>query len=304
MLFRDYLVKMQMIRKMTNAQLAEQITEVSGKVIDEAHVGKWLRGRQKPNKEYARAIATVFEKPFVEIWNMIQEERLISTHFSRLARYIGEDLDLLSIVDESARQLLESKSQDEKNATFMRLNYKNLTDIEWILSFDHDIYPTQSPVTRQIMQGWLKSENCLSFVLKFKGELKAFCVAIPISDKAFEEILHGRQDESDLSPDDIKIEFKNFYVYSNMADGAYYAGQMLARIAFLFNIYNMKRIGGLVVTDDEDRLCKKLGLSPVWVDSGFPTKFKPTTYFGDIETHEKLGQVIKNYKRYIEIIKS
>lgn len=304
MLFRDYLAELLAKKAMTNAQLANAIASQTGKIVDEAFISKWLRGRQRPNRENAKAIADTFDVSYESLWRMIQTERLISSNFSRLARYMGEDLDLVRIVDESARQLIESSSDAEKNATFMRLNYKNVSDIDWILSFDHEIYPTDFPVNKAVMQSWLKAENKLSFVLKLRSQLKAFCIAIPVEDTAFNELLQGKREEVDLSPEEIDIKFKNFYIYSNMAIGSYFAGHMLARIAFLFNIHNMNRIGGLVVTEDEDRLCKRLKLSRVWVDREFKASYKPTTYYGEIGKNLELTQIIKHFRRYIEIIKA
>ena len=302
MLFRNYFAELLVKSKLTNAELANLISKKSGKNIDESHISKWLRGRQYPSKENLHYIAEVFEIRFSNIWGMIQVEKNIRVKYSKFAKYLNEDLDLFQIIDTDSKQLIRIERKTDKNANCMRIFYKNISDINWILSFDHSIYPTKYPVTNKILQKWLKAEDKLSFVLKKRNEIKAYCVAIPVNDIAFEEILKGKKEEADLSADDINIKFRNYYIYSNMACSPYYAGCMLSHIAILFNKYKMNRIGGLVVTKEEDRLCKKLKLTKVWVDNEFPSKFKPTTYLGEYGKHVEFTLLIKQFDRFLDLL--
>lgn len=301
-MFRHTLATALADKSLTQAEFVDRIEGLKpGSKFNTSEISRYVTGKYCPRMDRARIMCEVLGLDFKRVWDEILLERGMNARMKRVAGFFSKDVELEEIINQDSTQLSQSERSESTNIRFIKLSPRNTEEIEFVLNFDRGIYPTSKPVTQSIMRNWLSEEDSFSFTLRSGKILRGYCVAFPLSASVFNQLLQGEIQESELPPSEINSRFKNLYIYSNMADSHLCAGMMLLKELLLFSEYGMEKIGGLVVSPEEDRLCQRLKLRKIWTDAEFPSAYKPTTYLGDPLENELLQYILMSYPRYFKL---
>ena len=72
-------------------------------------------------------------------------------------------------------------------------------DYRKILELDKKVYPTDSPVTQEIIGQWYQNNPEFGIMFEEKNEIKAMCVAIPLNKSGWNDLTKGKLPESGLN---------------------------------------------------------------------------------------------------------
>lgn len=76
-------------------------------------------------------------------------------------------------------------------------------DYELLLSLDKKVYPTDSPVTSEILDNWSKKNPEFGIVFEEDEKTKGLCIVIPLNKKGWEKLTKGELLESGLDAETI-----------------------------------------------------------------------------------------------------
>jgi hypothetical protein len=88
----------------------------------------------------------------------------------------------------------------------MEVRSINEKDYDLILRLDKKVYPTASPVTKDILAQWYQNNPEFGFIFQKNKKINGMCVAIPLNKKGWKQLISGTLAESDL---DSKTIFNN-----------------------------------------------------------------------------------------------
>lgn len=81
----------------------------------------------------------------------------------------------------------------------MEIKSINKKDYDLILRLDKKVYPTASPVTKEIIAQWYQNNPEFGFVFHKKNKINGMCVAIPLNKKGWKQLISGKLAESGLN---------------------------------------------------------------------------------------------------------
>jgi hypothetical protein len=90
----------------------------------------------------------------------------------------------------------------------MKENNKNLrpinsNDYKILLELDKKVYPTDTPVTHEILDSWYLNNPEFGIVFEDTSGLNGMCIAIPLTRDGWSRLVSGELTESDLGSDTI-----------------------------------------------------------------------------------------------------
>lgn len=98
-----------------------------------------------------------------------------------------------------------------KRRTLSRADYDKL------LELDAAVYPTDQPVTPEILDAWYQRNPEFGIVYEQDGELQGMCITIPLNKDGWQQLTRGEIEESDLDSttifDNHKDEAIGLHVY-------------------------------------------------------------------------------------------
>ena len=71
-------------------------------------------------------------------------------------------------------------------------------DYPLLLKLDKKVYPTDSPVTKDMLSRWYAKYPEFGLVYEENGEIAGLCAAIPLSESGWTKLIEGKLSESDL----------------------------------------------------------------------------------------------------------
>ncbi len=73
-------------------------------------------------------------------------------------------------------------------------------DYELILELDKKVYPTDNPVTSDILSKWYKKNPEFGMIFENEGsKIQGFCMAIPLNKRGWNKLVDGELSEADLN---------------------------------------------------------------------------------------------------------
>jgi len=73
-------------------------------------------------------------------------------------------------------------------------------DYELLLKLDRKVYPTDNPVTSEILSNWYKKNPEFGMIFEDdKGELEGVCISIPLNKNGWNKLINGKLSEADLN---------------------------------------------------------------------------------------------------------
>ncbi len=73
-------------------------------------------------------------------------------------------------------------------------------DYELLLKLDKKVYPTDNPVTSEILSNWYKKNPEFGMIFENdKGELVGMCITIPLNKNGWNKLISGKLSEADLN---------------------------------------------------------------------------------------------------------
>jgi hypothetical protein len=88
----------------------------------------------------------------------------------------------------------------------MEIRLINKKDYAFLLELDKKVYPTDSPVTKEVIEQWYQNNPEFGFIFHEKEKIKGVCVGIPLNKNGWEKLISGNLLESEL---DSKTIFNN-----------------------------------------------------------------------------------------------
>lgn len=88
----------------------------------------------------------------------------------------------------------------------MEIRLINKNDYSFLLELDKKVYPTDSPVTKEVLGQWYQNNPEFGFIFEEKGKIKGVCVGIPLNKNGWRQLISGNLLESGL---DSKTIFNN-----------------------------------------------------------------------------------------------
>lgn len=82
------------------------------------------------------------------------------------------------------------------------MKFRSITQKDYtkILELDKNVYPTDNPVTSEILDKWYKKNPEFGLIFENdKGNLEGVCITIPLNKKAWNKLISGKLAESDLN---------------------------------------------------------------------------------------------------------
>ena len=76
-------------------------------------------------------------------------------------------------------------------------------DYPFLLELDKKVYPTDSPVNKNILGKWFKNNPEFGLVFEDDGKIKGMCIAIPLNKNGWVKLIDGELAESDLGNESI-----------------------------------------------------------------------------------------------------
>lgn len=74
-------------------------------------------------------------------------------------------------------------------------------DYELLLELDKKVYPTDNPVTSEILSNWYRNNPEFGMIFEDEsGKIQGVCVIIPLNKKGWNKLINGKLSESDLNP--------------------------------------------------------------------------------------------------------
>ena len=81
-------------------------------------------------------------------------------------------------------------------------------DFRLILDSDKKVYPTNSPVTSEIIKSWYLRNPEFGMIFEDKNGVVGMFIVIPLNKTGWEQLINGKLKESDMNSD--KIFAQNF----------------------------------------------------------------------------------------------
>jgi hypothetical protein len=72
-------------------------------------------------------------------------------------------------------------------------------DYERLLEIDRKIYPTDSPVTKELLDMWYKNNPEFGIIFEKNNKMLGMCISIPLTLKAWNSLIRGKISESELN---------------------------------------------------------------------------------------------------------
>lgn len=79
----------------------------------------------------------------------------------------------------------------------------NFKDYQILLELDKKVYPTDSPVTPEILDSWYKKNPEFGIVFEDSKGLEGMCIAIPLTKEGWNKLISGKLSESELNEETI-----------------------------------------------------------------------------------------------------
>ncbi len=76
-------------------------------------------------------------------------------------------------------------------------------DYKLLLELDKKVYPTDSPVTPDILTQWYQRNPEFGMIYKKENKIIGVCIVMPLNAKAWIKLINGELSESELNSDDI-----------------------------------------------------------------------------------------------------
>jgi hypothetical protein len=117
----------------------------------------------------------------------------------------------------------------------MKIDILHKDDYEWLLQKDHEIYPTDKPVTKSIIAQWFVHNPEFGIIFKNNHKITGTNITIPLNREGWEGLINGRVLESECDQRYIfdnnrnseiglhiyhirkTVSIKEFYIYSLVA---------------------------------------------------------------------------------------
>ena len=146
-------------------------------------------------------------------------------------------------------------------------------DYSLVLTLDKKVYPTSSPVTLEILKGWYQRNPEFGLIYEKENKIVAVGIAIPLTAKAWKQLIQGKLSESALDAsmifDNIRDKEIGIHGYhleklDDSLKGLYKQFvKDLAKVVQQLQKTNkdLKVVGfsGLAVTKEGIHICEKLG---------------------------------------------
>lgn len=135
-----------------------------------------------------------------------------------------------------------------------------------LLDFDHSIFDTEFPVTKEILLHWSSSSSTINLVCRIFHTYLGHLIALRLKPDTFEEIIDGNMEESEICSSHLVSENEDhcLYVYSiygaNKVIATFFILEMVKAI-FRSNGF-CRKLGGLCATVDGVRLARNLNMTP------------------------------------------
>ena len=81
----------------------------------------------------------------------------------------------------------------------MKLRKINQQDFQLILEQDKEVYPTASPVTKEIIKKWYKKNPEFGMIYEENGKVVGDCVIIPLNSNGWKSLIDGKLSESETN---------------------------------------------------------------------------------------------------------
>jgi len=72
-------------------------------------------------------------------------------------------------------------------------------DYAKVLELDKKVYPTDNPVTSEIIQQWYQRNPEFGIVFENRGKINGMCIAIPLNKKGWKKLINGKLAEGELN---------------------------------------------------------------------------------------------------------
>jgi len=97
----------------------------------------------------------------------------------------------------------------------MRYSFRQISrkDFSKILKLDKKVYPTQKPVTEEILSNWYSRNPEFGLVLEKGGNIVGYLVAIPLNKESWEELIFGNLAEAEMEDEHIFNSKKDKQIY-------------------------------------------------------------------------------------------
>lgn len=85
------------------------------------------------------------------------------------------------------------------------MEYRKITkkDYAKLLELDKKVYPTDDPVTPEILDKWYQRNPEFGMIFEDKGNLEGVLIAIPLNKKGWKNLISGKLQESNLNSETI-----------------------------------------------------------------------------------------------------
>jgi hypothetical protein len=143
----------------------------------------------------------------------------------------------------------------------MKIDILREADFDWLLEKDMEIYPTDKPVTREIIEKWYLYHPEFGIVFRDGNEIEGMNITIPLNRKGWEGLINGELLESDCddrfafnNKEDTEIGLHIYHIRKTGDTKGFYKDSLIALNHILDNLRkdndNLKVIGfsGLCVT--------------------------------------------------------
>jgi len=91
----------------------------------------------------------------------------------------------------------------------MNIRAMEETDHQLLLELDKKAYPTDSPVTSEILNTWYAKNPEFGIIFEDSDGIAGMCIAIPLNMNSWKKLVSGELDESDLGKDSIFDNLKD-----------------------------------------------------------------------------------------------
>jgi len=85
------------------------------------------------------------------------------------------------------------------------MTYRTISkeDYSKLLELDKKVYPTDDPVTPEILDQWFRNNPEFGMIFEENGEISGMCIVIPLNKNGWNKLISGELLESDLNEDTI-----------------------------------------------------------------------------------------------------
>ena len=85
----------------------------------------------------------------------------------------------------------------------MKVRKIKTEDYDFILENDRQVYPTHSPVTKEVVSSWFMRNPEFGMIYEDKNKVAGLCIAIPLTAKRWYDLVDGKFIESDSNNETI-----------------------------------------------------------------------------------------------------